>query len=57
MAAMHLMELEPESVANRLLLSSLYSDAGKRGKFERVKKRIKKGKLRKHQGLSWIENL
>ncbi|KAL2983824.1 hypothetical protein AAZX31_12G057500 [Glycine max] len=56
-AAMHLMELEPESVANRLLLSSLYSDAGKRGKFERVKKRIKKGKLRKHQGLSWIENL
>ena len=57
MAAMHLMELEPESVPNRLLLSSLYSDAGKRGKFERVKKRIKKGKLRKHQGLSWIENL
>ena len=56
-AAMHLMELEPESAANPLLLSSVYADAGKWGKFERVKKRIKKGKLRKHQGLSWIENL
>lgn len=57
MAAMHLMELEPESAANPLLLSSVYADAGKWGKFERVKKRIKKGKLRKLQGLSWIENL
>lgn len=56
-AAMHLMELEPESAANPLLLSSVYADAGKWGKFERVKKRIKKGKLRKLQGLSWIENL
>nr|KYP45308.1 Pentatricopeptide repeat-containing protein At5g59600 family [Cajanus cajan] len=56
-AAMHLMELEPESAANRLLLSSVYADAGKWGKVERIKKRIKKGKLRKLQGLSWIDNL
>ncbi|KAK7404545.1 hypothetical protein VNO78_05497 [Psophocarpus tetragonolobus] len=56
-AAMHLMELEPENAANRLLLSSLYADAGKWGKVERIKKRIKKGKLRKLQGLSWIDNL
>lgn len=56
-AAMHLMKLEPESAANRLLLSSLYADAGKWGKAERIKKRIKKGKLRKLQGLSWIDNL
>ncbi|KAL2328776.1 hypothetical protein Fmac_022203 [Flemingia macrophylla] len=56
-AAMHLRELEPESAANRLLLSSLYADAGKWGKVERIKKRIKKGKLRKLQGLSWIDSL
>ncbi|KAK7262490.1 hypothetical protein RJT34_30064 [Clitoria ternatea] len=56
-AAVHLSELEPESAANRLLLSSLYADAGKWGKVERIKKRIKKGKLRKLQGLSWIDNL
>ncbi|BAT90746.1 hypothetical protein LR48_Vigan238s004800 [Vigna angularis] len=56
-AALHLMELEPESAANRLLLSSLYADAGKWAKVERIKKRIKKGKLRKLQGLSWINNL
>ncbi|XP_004507163.1 pentatricopeptide repeat-containing protein At5g59600 [Cicer arietinum] len=56
-AAQHLLELEPESAANRLLLSSLYADAGKWGKVERIKKRIKKGKLRKLQGLSWIDNV
>ncbi|XP_027347810.1 pentatricopeptide repeat-containing protein At5g59600 [Abrus precatorius] len=55
-AAMHLSELEPESAANRLLLSSLYADAGKWGKVERIKKRIKGGKLKKLQGLSWIDN-
>ncbi|ESW04036.1 hypothetical protein PHAVU_011G062000 [Phaseolus vulgaris] len=56
-AALHLKELEPESAANRLLLSSLYADAGKWGKAEKIKKRMKKGKLRKLQGLSWINNL
>lgn len=56
-AAKHLLELEPESAGNRLLLSSLYADAGKWGKVERIKKRIKKGKLRKLQGLSWIDNV
>ncbi|KAK7312457.1 hypothetical protein VNO77_36331 [Canavalia gladiata] len=55
-AAMHLAELEPESAANRLLLSSLYAEAGKWGKVERIKKRMK-GKIRKLQGLSWIDNL
>ncbi|KAK2435938.1 putative pentatricopeptide repeat-containing protein [Trifolium repens] len=56
-AAKHLSELEPESAANRLLLSCLYADAGKWGKVERIKRRIKKGKLRKLQGLSWIDNV
>ena len=56
-AAKHLSELEPESVGNRLLLSSVYADVGKWGKVERIKKRMKKGKLRKFQGLSWIDNV
>lgn len=56
-AAKHLSELEPESAGNRLLLSSLYADAGTWGKVERIKRRIKKGKLRKLQGLSWIDNV
>ncbi|XP_061368487.1 pentatricopeptide repeat-containing protein At5g59600-like [Gastrolobium bilobum] len=56
-AAKHLLELEPESAGNRLLLSSLYADAGKWGKVERIKKMMKKGKLRKLQGLSWIDNV
>ncbi|CAK8576091.1 unnamed protein product [Lathyrus sativus] len=55
-AAKRLLELEPDSAGNRLLLSSLYADAGKWGRVERIKKRIKKGKLRKLQGLSWIDN-
>ncbi|KAL5055849.1 hypothetical protein RYX36_036531 [Vicia faba] len=55
-ASKHLLKLEPDSAGNRLLLSSLYADAGKWGRVERIKKRIKKGKLRKLQGLSWIDN-
>ncbi|KAL1361784.1 pentatricopeptide repeat-containing protein At5g59600 isoform X1 [Arachis hypogaea] len=54
-AAKHLLEVEPESVGNRLLLTGVYADVGKWAKVERVKKRMKKGKQRKFQGLSWIE--
>ncbi|KAF7824689.1 pentatricopeptide repeat-containing protein [Senna tora] len=54
-AANHLSELEPESVGNRLLLSSLYADAGKWGKVERLKRMLKKRKLRKFPGCSWID--
>ncbi|MED6120937.1 hypothetical protein PIB30_025566 [Stylosanthes scabra] len=53
-AAKHLLEVEPESVGNRLLLSGVYADVGKWAKVERIKKRMKKGKERKFQGLSWI---
>lgn len=56
-AAKHLLELEPESAGNRLLLSSLYADSGRWGKVEKIKKMLKKGKLRKLQGLSWIDNV
>ncbi|CAL0304158.1 unnamed protein product [Lupinus luteus] len=56
-AAKHLLKLEPESSGNRLLLSSVYADAGKWGKVEGIKKTIKKGRHRKFQGLSWIDNV
>ncbi|KAI4334553.1 hypothetical protein L6164_019232 [Bauhinia variegata] len=54
-AAKHLLELEPESAGNRLLLSSLYADAGKWGKVEWLRKMMKKRKLRKLAGCSWID--
>ena len=54
-AAKHLSELEPNSVGNNLLLSSLYADAGSWGSVARLKRMTKKRKLRKFPGCSWIE--
>ena len=54
-AAEHLSELEPDSVGNNLLLSSLYADAGSWGNVVRLKRIMKKRKLRKFPGCSWIE--
>ncbi|KAI9079372.1 hypothetical protein K1719_038671 [Acacia pycnantha] len=56
-AVKHLRELEPESAGNRLLLSSLYADAGEWGKVERVKSMLKRRKLRKFTGCSWINSV
>lgn len=54
-AAEHLSELEPDSVGNNLLLSSLYADGGSWGNVVRLKRIMKKRKLRKFPGCSWIE--
>ncbi|XP_050370497.1 pentatricopeptide repeat-containing protein At5g59600-like [Argentina anserina] len=54
-AANHLSELEPESAGNNLLLSSLYADAGNWRNVARLKKIMKKKKLRKLPGCSWME--
>ncbi|BFG34083.1 hypothetical protein CerSpe_203570 [Prunus speciosa] len=54
-AAKHLSELEPESAGNNLLLSSLYADSGSWGNVARLKKMMKKNKLRKLPGCSWME--
>ncbi|XP_054805878.1 pentatricopeptide repeat-containing protein At5g59600 [Prosopis cineraria] len=56
-AAKHLLELEPESAGNRLLLSSLYADAGEWGKVERVKKMLRRRKSIKFTGCSWINSV
>lgn len=54
-AAKHLAELEPGSLANKLLLSDLYANAGNWSNVTRLKKMMKKRKLKKFQGCSWIE--
>ncbi|XVF20009.1 hypothetical protein REPUB_Repub11eG0161000 [Reevesia pubescens] len=54
-AAKHLRELEPVSPGNNLLLANLYADAGSWGNVARLKKMMKKRKLRKFLGRSWIE--
>lgn len=54
-AAKHLLELEPGSAGNNLLLSNLHADAGNWGNVSRLKKMMKKRKERKFPGCSWIE--
>lgn len=54
-AAERLAELEPENSGNGLLLSSLYAKAGSWESVVRMKKMIKKKKLRRFPGSSWVE--
>ncbi|XP_059430617.1 pentatricopeptide repeat-containing protein At5g59600-like [Corylus avellana] len=54
-AAKHLSELEPDNAGNNLLLSNLYADAGSWGNVARLKTTMKKRKLRKFPGCSWVE--
>lgn len=54
-AAKHLSELEPDNAGNNLLLSNLYADAGSWGDVAWLKKTMKRRKLRKFPGCSWVE--
>lgn len=54
-AAKQLAKLEPESAGSSVLLSSLYADASKWAKVAKVKRVIKKKKLKKFPGCSWVE--
>ncbi|KAJ0266712.1 Pentatricopeptide repeat-containing protein [Hirschfeldia incana] len=56
-AAERLAELEPENSGNRLLLSSLYANAGSWGSVVRMKKMIKKKKLSRLSGSSWVNTV
>lgn len=56
-AADQLVKLEPGSRGSSLLLSNLYSDSSRWGKATRLKKIMKKSKLQKFPGCSWIELL
>lgn len=55
LAATHLSELEPGNAANNLLLTQIYADAGSWNNVTRLKKMMKKKRLRKLNGCSWIE--
>lgn len=54
-AAKHLLELEPGSAGNNLLLSNLHAHAGNWGNVAELKKMMKRRKIRKFPGCSWIE--
>ncbi|XP_027161864.1 pentatricopeptide repeat-containing protein At5g59600 [Coffea eugenioides] len=54
-AADQLVKLEPESRGSSVLLSNLYSASSRWGKATRLKRIMKKKKLKKFPGCSWIE--
>ncbi|KAM3376171.1 pentatricopeptide repeat-containing protein [Capsicum galapagoense] len=54
-AAEQLAKLEPESAGSSVLLSGLYADASKWVNVAKVKRVIKKKKLQKVPGYSWVE--
>uniref|UniRef100_A0A7N0U3V2 Pentatricopeptide repeat-containing protein n=1 Tax=Kalanchoe fedtschenkoi TaxID=63787 RepID=A0A7N0U3V2_KALFE len=55
-AAMRVAELEPGFSGSAVLLSGLYSDAGRWSNAAKMKKMIKKLRLKKAPGSSWIES-
>ncbi|KAF9595528.1 hypothetical protein IFM89_000616 [Coptis chinensis] len=56
-AANSLYELEPASAGSHLLLSNLYADVGKWKDAEKLKKMMKRRRLRRNTGCSWIESV
>nr|GMD64421.1 pentatricopeptide repeat-containing protein At5g59600 [Ipomoea batatas] len=54
-AAKELAKLEPDSAGSGVLLSSLYADASRWGNVAKMKMSIKKRKLKKFPGCSWVE--
>ncbi|GAB4860118.1 hypothetical protein Ancab_011596 [Ancistrocladus abbreviatus] len=55
-AVRHLSELEPQSSGSSVLLSNLYAGAGRWGNAAGLKKIMKKRKLKKFPGCSWVES-
>ncbi|KAF6147530.1 hypothetical protein GIB67_040938 [Kingdonia uniflora] len=54
--AKHVSELGPKSVGSSLLMSSLYGDNGNWGDAKMLKKVMKKMRLKRNVGYSWIGN-
>ncbi|XP_008801648.2 pentatricopeptide repeat-containing protein At5g59600 [Phoenix dactylifera] len=55
-AALHLFEIEPESAGSCVILSSMLLDAGRQADAVKMKKLMKKQKMKKFLGCSWIES-
>ncbi|KAL4558204.1 hypothetical protein LXL04_036402 [Taraxacum kok-saghyz] len=53
-AAKRVAELEPDSVGSSVVLANMYADAGSWGYAARVKQKMKKMKMKRIQGSSWI---
>eukprot|EP01018_Ginkgo_biloba_P002730 Gb_33133 [translate_table: standard] len=53
--AERLFELEPENDANYVLLSNIYSAAGKWDDYENIRRMMKERRVKKTPGCSWIE--
>ncbi|KAJ4971473.1 hypothetical protein NE237_004572 [Protea cynaroides] len=56
-AAKHLFQLEPNSAGSCLLLSNLYADAGSWGNATKLKKMMKRKRLKRNPGCSWMESV
>ncbi|XP_058109545.1 pentatricopeptide repeat-containing protein At5g59600-like [Magnolia sinica] len=54
-AASHLFELEPGSAGSSVLLSNVFADAGRYEDAARLKKMVKRKKLIRSLGCSWME--
>ncbi|XP_077214554.1 tetratricopeptide repeat (TPR)-like superfamily protein [Tasmannia lanceolata] len=55
LAALHLSKLEPDSAGSSVLLSNVFAEAGRWGDAARLKMIVKKRRLRRSPGCSWIE--
>lgn len=56
-AALHLAELEPDSSGSRVVLSSVLVDAGRWGDALIIEKSMRKQKLNRYLGCSWVQDV
>lgn len=54
-ASRHLAELEPQNNGNNMLLSNVYADTQNWENVAKFKKLMKRKKLRRFSGCSWVE--
>ncbi|KDP31290.1 hypothetical protein JCGZ_11666 [Jatropha curcas] len=55
-AATHLFELEPNAIGNYIMLSNIYSSAGRWNDVSQIRNLMRKKGLKKNPGCSWIES-
>ncbi|XP_057798111.1 pentatricopeptide repeat-containing protein At3g02330, mitochondrial [Salvia miltiorrhiza] len=54
-AARALLEMDPQDSSAYVLLSNMYADAGMWGEVSKMRKMMRRGRLKKEPGCSWIE--
>jgi pentatricopeptide repeat protein len=53
--AEHVLKLEPENAAHYVVLSNIYSAAGRWSDVEKVRKMMKERRIKRRPGCSWVE--